>query len=211
MKDRLKVMVFSILFMLFLFSGCSTTPEKTGTTTGIDKSSPAYDAYTNATNLRNKVEKYGFATLAPDDYKNAEEKYKSGMTVYSMDSVSAKQAFTDAADKYRVIIKKGIAGKSSDYEKDIDTASKKADTMKASVALAEDYKKAKEKLKKAGELVKADDWEGAETLYIEAKAGFDNLYVRAKEMRDKAQLDFNNTNKKIKDINATEEEYKKIK
>jgi hypothetical protein len=210
MKDLLKAIVFLILALL-LFEGCSTTPETKRISTEIDKSSPAYDAYSNATNLRNKVEKYGFTTIMPVDFKYAEEKYKSGMTVYNTDSSTAKQAFTDAADKYGIILKKGIAGKSSDYEKDIGNLSKKADTMKASVALPEDYKKAKEKLKKAGELVKADDWEGAEALYIETKADYENLYARAKEMRDKAQLDMDNTNKKIKDLNATEEKYKKAK
>ncbi|MBN2353617.1 MAG: hypothetical protein JXD23_13675 [Spirochaetales bacterium] len=171
---------------LLFFSGCPTIdPLK-------DLPQTEYD---QAQKYRARIAKYHFDQYAPDEFQSAENSFKDGEGNMKKDNLAAKKSLDEANADYKVVMQKGIAAARKVEDDQISAVREKADEIKAPVAAAAEYKDAKDTYDKAAELADAENWEEAQPLFQEAKRKYETAYETAKTKKEKADAQFEKTQK----------------
>jgi hypothetical protein len=184
MKHAIAFCFFSVA--LLFFSGCPTfDPLK-------DLPQTEYD---QAQKYRERIAKYNFSQYAPDENQAGENSFKDGEGKMKKDNLAAKKSLEDANGNYKTVIHKGIAAVRKLKDDDIAVSREKADTIKAPVAAAAEYKDAKDAYDQATQLADQDNWEEAEPLFTQAKQKYDTAYETAKAKKEKADAQFEKTQK----------------
>ncbi len=150
--------------------------------------------YQQAQDYRARIEKWEFAQYAPDDFAAGENAFKAGEANYKKDNLAAKASFVEANDKYHVVIRKGIQARMKMSEDEIAPVKKKAVTIKAEVAAKAEYKDATDTHERAVALANEEKWEEAEPVFVEAKQKYETAYEAAKNKKDKADSQIEETN-----------------
>ncbi len=169
-----------ILTAIAFLAGCkSAPPEK-----------PAAEApeaeLAQAKDLKQQADAYNLGTYAPDEYAAAEKALKDGEAAYGTDNAAAKTSLDAAITGYNAVLTKGGPLYLGTLKTKSDASKKSADDLKASVAVKDDYAKAKEVYDRAVKEADAKDYANASKDFPQAASMFDAVAVVAKDKRDKA-------------------------
>jgi hypothetical protein len=158
--------------------------------------------YEQAQKYRMRIEKFNFAQYAPDEFAAGETAFKAGEGNYKKDNLTAKKSFDEANGNYRIVMRKGIDARMKMSEDEIAPVRTRADEIKASVAVAAEYKDAKDAHDRAIALANEDKWEDAEPVFVEARQKYEAAYQAAKTKKDKADTQFTDTKKELDALKA---------
>jgi hypothetical protein len=155
-----------------------------------------------AKELKAKVDLYNLGPLAQAEYTAAEKDLKAGEDAYGKDNAASKASLDKAISGYQAVIAKGgplYLGTLSDRTA---AAKKAADDLKASVAVKDDYAKAKAVYDRALAAKTAGDLGAATKDFEEARTLFEAVAKTAQEKRDKAQAAGSDLEQAMKDSAA---------
>jgi hypothetical protein len=139
-----------------------------------------------AKQLKAKADRYNLGPLAQAEYNAAENDLKVGEAAYGKDNAASKASLDKAISGYQAVIAKGGPLYLGTLNDKAAVAKKSADDLKASVAVKDDYAKAKAVYDKALAEKTAGDLEGATKDFEEARKMFEAVAKVAAEKRDKA-------------------------
>ncbi|MBN1412381.1 MAG: hypothetical protein JW969_16155 [Spirochaetales bacterium] len=179
MKKSVLIVTLGCILLLLL-TGCPSTPPPQNVALPEEE-------YEQAKKLRSKIEKFGLKEYSAEDFQAGETSFKVGEENYNKDNQASKDAFDAAIVSYRSVIRAGLKSLVAKSFDDADKIKQQADTIKANVAVKDDYVAAKEIYDKAKAEMDAGNDEEASDLFIQAKELFDGVYAKAKEKRDKAE------------------------
>jgi hypothetical protein len=187
--------LFALLMLLLLIlAACASTPE-TDTTTPLPEGE-----YTQAKDLKSRVDKYELGGFAPQEYQQAEQKLKEGETSYSKDNTSAKAALEASITAYNAVVSKGFPLLIDKKEKKVGDLRRQSEEIKAQVALKDDYQAAVAKYDQAVAAEKAGNYEQAVSLFGEAEKMFQEVYTKTKAKKDRAENAMDSSSRNIKDF-----------
>jgi tetratricopeptide (TPR) repeat protein len=172
------LIVLAAAALLMAVSCASTPPEKA---VPLPETELA-----QAKQLKAKADLYNLGPLAQAEYTAAENDLKAGEDAYGKDNAASKASLDKAISGYQAVIAKGgplYLGTISDRTA---AAKKAADDLKASVAVKDDYAKAKAVYDRALAAKTAGDLEAATKDFEEARKMFEAVKAVAQEKRDKA-------------------------
>jgi len=186
----------TIFAILLIFSSCATAPEVEEDT----KVALPETEYSRANKLKAQADKYSLADYAPDEYSQAEQKLKDGEATYKTDNASSKKSLDEAITGYEAVIAKGFPLLTEKKREDTETIVKQAEGIKAQVAMKEEYTAARTKYDQALAAQNAGEYEQAVALFDEAKLLFEDLYIKTKAKKERAEQAMNSSGESIKDF-----------
>ncbi len=177
-----------IVVSVALAISCASAPAKT----------PAGEApeaeLAKAKELQKLVDTYGMGEYAPQEYAAAVQDLKAGEESYGKDNAASKQSLDKAIAGFNAVIAKAGPQVIAKVRAECDASKKKADDLKAPVAVKEDYAKAKVPYDRANN-TGVKDIPAAVKDYNEAKGLFDAAAELAREKREKALQAMDETDK----------------
>lgn len=185
------------IFAIFLiFSSCATAPKVEEDT----KVALPETEYTRANKLKAQADKYTLADYAPDEYSQAEQKLKEGKATYKTDNASSKKSLDEAIVDYEAVMAKGFPLLTEKKKEDTEAIVKQAESIKAQVAMKEEYEAARTKYDQALAAQNAGEYEQAVALFDEAKLLFQDLYEKTKAKKERAEQAMGSSEESIKDF-----------
>lgn len=171
------IVVLTIVFV----AACASTPPQKPVTAGAPDAELA-----QAKDLKQKADAYGLGTYAPDEYAAAVKDLQAGEAAYGTDNAAAKTSLDSAIAGFTSVIDKGGTLYLGKMKEKSDASKKSADDLKASVAVKDDYAKAREVYDRAVKEAAAKDLENAGKDFQQAATMFDAVAVQARDKKDKA-------------------------
>lgn len=182
MKNIIRL-ALPLFALIVLFAACETMAPLPET------------EYEQAKNLRTRIQTLKFSPYAPEEWEAGEADFAAGEATYEKDNGASKKSFDSAIVNYKEVIHKAVVARSQSEEEGVNLWKKKSDDLKATVMFAEDYQAAADTLAKAQAAAAEDDWETAAELYAEAEEQFQQVYEAVKVEKDKAQTQYDSTDK----------------
>jgi hypothetical protein len=139
-----------------------------------------------AKDLKAKVDQYQLGSLAQPEYAAAEKDLKAGQDAYGKDNAASKASLDKAASGYQAVLVKAGPLYLAPFADKAAAAKKSADDLKASVAVKDEYAKAKAVYDKAVAEKNANDLAGASRDFEDARKQFEAVAKLASDKRDKA-------------------------
>jgi len=168
-----------VLTIAFVAACASAPPQK-----------PAVEApeaeLAKAKDLKQKADAYNLGAYAPDEYAAAVKDLQDGEAAYGKDNAAAKTSLDSAISGFNAVFDKGGPQYFAKLKSASDDSKKKADDLKASVAVKDDYAKAKEVYDRAVKEADAKDYENGSKDFQQSSTMFDAVAVQAQEKKDKA-------------------------
>ena len=174
----LPIVILAALLALLL--SCASAPEET-------VFEPPDEEKAQAEALRDRIEEFGLAELAQSDYDAAEARYQEGTMAYGQDNQASKEAFDGAITYYQAVIDKAFPVLVGNAKTGADSSRRQADSIKASVAVKDDYAAAKSAYDSAVAEQQAGNYEKAAELFEQAEELFAQVYQDAKAKKDTAE------------------------
>lgn len=176
-----KVIPWAIVVLTIAFAAaCASAPPQ----------KPAIEApeteLAQAKDLKQKVDAYGLGAYAPDEYAAAVKDLQAGEEAYGKDNAAAKTSLDSAISGFNAVYDKGGPLYIGKLKSTSDASKKKADDLKASVAVKDDYAKAKEVYDRAVKEGEAKDLENGGKDFQQASTMFDAVAAQAQEKKDNA-------------------------
>jgi hypothetical protein len=139
-----------------------------------------------AKELKAKADLYKLGPLAQTEYNAAESDLKAGEETYGKDNAASKASLDKAIAGYQAVIAKAGPLYLGTIHDKATAAKAAADDLKSSVAVKDDYAKAKAVYDRAVAARTSGDLEAATKDYEEARKSFEAVANVAQEKRDKA-------------------------
>ena len=139
-----------------------------------------------AKELKAKADLYKLGPLAQAEYNAAESDLKAGEETYGKDNAASKASLDKAIAGYQAVIAKAGPLYLGTLHDKAAAAKAAADDLKSSVAVKDDYAKAKVVYDRAVAAKASGDLEAATKDYEEARKMFEAVTAVAQEKRDKA-------------------------
>ena len=139
-----------------------------------------------AKELKAKADLYKLGPLAQAEYNAAENDLKAGEGAYGKDNAASKASLDKAIAGYQAVIAKAGPLYLGTLHDKAAAAKAAADDLKSSVAVKDDYAKAKVVYDRAVAAKASGDLEAATKDYEEARKMFEAVTAVAQEKRDKA-------------------------
>jgi hypothetical protein len=178
---------------LFLIVSCASTPpqkpapEPAQPTQPQAAVVPAPEAQlAQAKDLKQKVDAYNLGDYAPDDYAAANKDLQDGQDTYGKDNAASTKSLTSAIAEYNSVLTKGGQAFLTKSQAAADDSKKKADDLKASVAVKDDYSKANDVYQQALKEKAAGDIVNASKDFDNARQQFDAVAQTAQQKKDTA-------------------------
>ena len=177
MRKALPIVLAVTAFLLVV--SCASTPP--------EQPVPLPEAeLAEAKQLKAKADQYDLGKLAGTEYAAAEADLKAGEAAYGTDNAAAKASLDKAIVGYQSVLDKGSPLYLGGISDRTAAAKKKADDLKASVAVKDDYAKAQAVYDRALAAKTSGDLAAATKDFEEARTLFEAAANAAKEKRDKA-------------------------
>jgi tetratricopeptide (TPR) repeat protein len=209
-----KILVVLALAVVLVIASCATAPEpepeapveqpapepapepepQPKVTAGVPEKE-----YSQAKELKAKVDRYRLGDYAPEEYAQAEQRMAEAEKAYQKDNAAAKKALDGAIQAYNAVISKGFPLLVDEQQKQADSARSQADSIKSQGALPDQYARAKAKYDEAVAARKAGDFESAIAAFAEAQRLFQDLYVQAKAKKDRAEQSMRSSQEGLQD------------
>jgi hypothetical protein len=176
-----KAIPWAIVVLTLAFAAaCASAPPKKPVTEAPDAE------LAQAKDLKQKADAYGLSDYAPDEYAAAVKDLQAGQDSYGKDNAASKQSLDSAIAGFTSVIDKGGPLYLGKLRERSDASKKAADDLKASVAVKDDYSKAKEVYDRAVKEAAAKDLENAKKDFELASGMFDTVAKQAQDKKDKA-------------------------
>lgn len=177
--------ILAILALFFIFS-CVSSPD---------------EAYNTATKNREKVIRYELKEYAEAEYNQAEKSYQEAKDAMAKRNNSkAKKALDIANKNYLIVLEKGLPKHSDKKEKESLDEKRNAESIKADVAVKNDFNDAN-KVYNEGVVLKNDKkYEESIEKFIVAKEKFNAVYKVTKEKKDKTEQSLAGTDKALVEL-----------
>ena len=205
-----KILVILALAVVLALASCATAPEpEPAAVPEQPAAEPAPQPkvaaglpekeYSQAKELKTKVDRYGLGDYAPEDHAQAEQKLAEAEKVYQKDNAAAKKALDESIRAYNAVISKGFPQLTDERQKQANLARSQADSIKSQRALPDQYARAKAKYDEGVAALKAGDFETAIAAFDEAQRLFQDLYVQVKAKKDRAEQSIRSSQEGLQD------------
>ena len=192
-----RILVIAIT-ALALFGACSSTPEPV---------QPPDDVYDEAKVLRSQINDLDLAQYARSQYDTGEAAFTEGETRYNAEEYAeAETRFNTAVSNFSEVLEIGLRAIWAARQNDADGAKSRADNVKASVAVPEEYAEAQAVYDEAVAVAGAGNDERAAELFENAEVLFDQAYELAAEKKRQAEAALNNVDKSLQDLDTRRQE-----
>ena len=213
-KLPLTFMILGLVSLAGLLLSCTTPPPAAPAPPqppAVEKKVPPLPEaeYVRAKELKGKVEKYQLGALVPEAFQSAEKSFQEGEAAYKQDNEKAKSSLDQAIAAYRQVIEKGFPLLADRKKAETEAVKDQADSIKANVAVKEDYDKAKALYDQALQERKAGAFEKALELLAQAKDLFADAYAKAKAKKDRAEESLRASQEGLKQVEAQAAEAEK--
>lgn len=183
---------------LALFGACASAPEPV---------QPPDEAYDEAKALRSEIIELDLAQYAQSKYDTGEAAFNEGETRYNAEEYAeAGTQFNTAISSYEEVLQIGLRAIWTARKGDADGAKSRADDVKASVAVPEEYAEAQAVYDEAQAAATAGDDERAAELFENAEVLFDQAYELAAEKKRQAEAALNNVDRSLQDLDTRRQE-----
>jgi len=194
MKKTLMIAVAAVA----LFGACSSTPEPVP---------PPDEVYDEAKALRSEIIELDLAQYAQSQYDTGEAAFNEGETRYNAEEYTeAETQFNTAVDSFTAVLQLGLRAIWTARQSDADGARGRADSVKASVAVAEEYSEAQTDYDEAVAAADAGDDERAAELFENAEVLFEQAYELAADKKRQAEAALSNVDKSLQDLDTKRQE-----
>jgi hypothetical protein len=175
---------------LFLIVSCASTPPQKPQPEPQPQPQAAVPApeaqLAQAKDLKQKVDAYNLGDYAPDEYAAANKDLQAGEDSYNKDNAASTKSLTSAIAGYNTVLTKGGQAFLTKSQAAADESKKKADNLKASVAVKDDYSKANDVYQQALKEKAAGDIMNASKDFDNARQQFDAVAATAQQKKDAA-------------------------
>ena len=183
---------------LALFGACASAPEPV---------QPPDEVYDEAKALRSEIIELDLAQYAQSQYDTGEAAFNEGETRYNAEEyLEAETQFNTAVSSFTEVLQIGLRAIWTARQEDADGAKGRADGVKASVAVSEEYAEAQAVYDEAVAAADAGDDERAAELFENAEVLFDQVYELAAEKKRQAEAALNNLDKSLQDLDTKRQE-----
>jgi len=142
-----------------------------------------------ARDVRAGIVKRDYAKWDPSNWQLAEAKFESSKGLFKADAKASRDAADEARLRYRTVARTAGEYWAGDRRTASNTAMAKARTIKAEVAVKDEFATAQALHAKAEELQAAKDFDAASDLFSQAADTFAAAYTHAKAKSDQALSD----------------------
>lgn len=174
---------YFFILLVFLFFSCISSPD---------------EAFSAATKNREKVLRYNLKEYAPEEFNQAEKSYAEAKDAMAKKSnFKANKALEIANKNYLIVLEKGLPKHSEKVEKETLDEKNNAESLKANVAVKDNFNEAV-KIYQEGTILKNDKkYEEAIEKFIIAKEKFNSAYKLTKEKKEKSEKSLESTEKEL--------------
>jgi len=187
---KIVVMAAAAATLFFVVSCASTPPQQPAAPAPTQAEQPAAAApaaeLAQAKSLQQKVDAYGLGSYAPENYAAANADMKAGQDSYGKDNAASKKSLQSAITGYNAVITKGGPLYLAKLQAQAEASKKAADSLKASVAVKDDYAQANDVYKRALKEKDAGDIENASKDFTQSRDAFDAVTKAAQQKKDAA-------------------------
>ena len=183
---RIKTISIIIILSVFLFS-CLTPPT---------------EDYEKAGKYREKINKYNLDKYAEEEYKLAEKNYNEAKALVEAkkQNSKAKKMLDVVNQNYSKVLEKGFPPYTEEQNKTALAQIEEANSLKANVAVKDDYDKAITGYEEAKKLQEQKDYEAAIEKYNKAKEEFIEIYRTTKNKMDRTNSSIDSTKSLKSDV-----------
>jgi hypothetical protein len=181
-----------IVVLALVAVSCATPPEQPAA------AAPEAELK-EAKTLKQRADVYGLEAYAPEKYAAAAKDLQAGEDAYGKDNAAAKQSLDRSIGEFKEVIDAGGAAYLGKRREKSDASKKAADDLKSSVAVKDDYAKAKVVYDRALKEMADKDLENASKDFDEAMKLFDEVAKIAQAKKDKAEKAMAETEKSFSD------------
>lgn len=174
--------------VLLIIASCASAPETPPEEPPAAAAIPLpEEEMARAGKLRALIAQYELETYAPDAFRQAEDRFGQGESLYGRENDKSKTAFEEAALGYQAVIDRGFPRLTAERRQPADSARAEADALKASVALKDSYAVALGLYEQAVAAEAAGDYARAVDLFTEVGPRFAELAVQARQKKELAE------------------------
>lgn len=141
----------------------------------------------DAKTARESIQKRDFAKWDPSNWSLAEAKYSAAQGSFKDDSASSRSAVDEANQRYAIVVQTAIGYYAADRKTASEDAMARATSIKAQVAVKDEYAAALALYQQGQAKTAAKDDEAAGPLYAQAAVAFAAAYDHAKKKMDYAK------------------------
>jgi len=137
--------------------------------------------------LRERIVAMDFAQYDQGNFDLAERKFAEVDEAFGSDTAKAVDSADEALLRYNLVARKGFEYTAGNNRQKTEAEKEKADGIKASVAVKDDYAQALAVYEEGVQKQDAQDFEGAAENFAQAETLFSGAYLLAQEKRDRAE------------------------
>jgi len=190
----IKKVIFLLSSCILLFS-CLTVEQK-----DLDK----------ANDMRKKIDKYKLKKYAEQEVNEADKKFdESKELMDKKKNAPAKKAIDSANELYTQALDKAFPLCTDDKKKETDSEKTKAESIKANIAVKEQFNEASEVYNDGVSAKDTKNYEGSIDNLVIAKDKYNKVYAVAKEKKERTEKSINQTEEWKAEVEKNNGELKK--
>lgn len=167
-----------IIVTVAILGACASAPQTVA---------PPDEAYDTAKTLRAQIQEFNLAQYARTEFEAGEGQFRSAEAAYDTEEYAvAGEGFGLAIDNYTIVLREGFRAVAGQRREQASSAKQRADDMKASVAVPDDYAEALDIYNRAIAAQGAGNDQLAAELFENAAILFSRVYDLASDKRRQA-------------------------
>lgn len=193
----MKRAIGAIIAAVALLAACASGPEPV----------PAPDeAYETAKTLRSQIQEFELAQYAQSEFDSGETQFAAAEIAYNTEEfAAADEGFNLAIDSYTEVIRAGFRAIAGARQEEAETQRARADEVKASVALADEYADALDVYNRAVAEAEAGNDQEAAVLFESAAGLFAQVFEDASDKRQQALDALGRVDERIENLDVQRE------